>query len=248
MIVGLGLVNLGAIKTEATSLAVWFTQAITASRTSNGTAGITIVLGFSFVGFLLVYLWSMRFLPSELRDSYDELKARAESAEEKNRRLIAEFKEKADFTVPHSKLEQVRAKLLENNVQSDLCAEVVGRYTTARRADSEPMEEFGPQEAEGFRLSATVTEAGAGKHNLVVRLDFPTDTIATKVFWLLHNSFTPDVMSECPIKTGENTIYRTTVDEAFWIGAIIPISGKPSVRLALSLRDIPDAPREFVEG
>jgi len=247
MIVGLGLVNLGAIKSEATSLSVWLTQSITGTLTVNGTPGIAIALGFSFVGFLLVYLWSMRFLPSELRDSYKEWKQRAETAEEINRRMLAEFKEKATFTVPANKLEQLRVTLTESGVEAEICNDVLGRYRASRRADSEPMEDFGPAEAHGFGVSATATDAGAGKYHVTIRLRHPEQTAASKVFWLLHNSYAPDVMSECPLKAAEEVVYESIVDEPFWVGVIVPVPSQPSIRLGLSLRSASDAPKEFLK-
>ncbi len=246
MIVGLGLVNLGAIKTEATSMSVWLTEAISGRTSSNGTPGITIALGFSFAGFLLLYLWCMRFLPSELRDSYDALKARAEDAEEKARRLLLEFKERASFVVPKENLGQVRQRLIDAQVEDQVANDVVTRYTLSTRADSEPMLDFGPSKSGGYELGATVSEAGAGKYDVTVQLTVPAGTTAQKVFWLLHNSFSPDVMSECPVKGDAGAQYSTMVDEAFWVGAIVPLSGGQSVRLAISLAAAPNAPPGFV--
>jgi hypothetical protein len=236
MIVGLGLVNLASIKSEATSMSIWLTESITGSPAANGSPGIAIAIGFAFVGFLLVYLWSMRFLPSELRNSYDEWKQRAETAEQINRRMLAEFKDKATFVVPSTKLEQLRTRLAESGVESEVCDDVLGRYRASRKADSEPMEDFGPEETNGFKVSALVKDAGAGKYNVTIRLHSPLPLNASKVFWLLHNSFTPDVMSECPVKENGEAVYDTTVDEPFWVGAIVPVQGQPSVRLGLSLQ------------
>lgn len=246
MIVGLGLVNLGAIKAEATSMSVWLTEAISGRASLNGTPGITIALGFAFAGFLLLYLWCMRFLPGELRHSYEALKARAKSAEERYASLVNQFKEQANFIVPKAKLDHLSKMLTNAGVEPEVAADVVGRYTISTKADHEPMFEFGPNEAQGYHLSATVEDAGAGKFSVLVHLATPQDAAADQVFWLLHNSYTPDVVSVCPVDKKNGATYSTTVDEAFWIGAIVFIPGSATIRLALSLASVPDAPPGFV--
>lgn len=246
MIVGLGLVNLGSIKSEATSLSVWLTQAITGANSANGTPGASIALGFSFAGFLLVYLWSLRFLPSELRDSYGDLQREVQHLARSNETVLAEFKKMAAFVVPQSKLEQLKKRLTESNVEGSVCDEIEERYRPARGADDEPMENFGPISSDGYALEAKVSDLG-GRYEIVVELAVSPSNAATKVFWLLHNSFTPEVMSECPIEAGKKTSFKSIVDEAFWIAAIIPppAPGGKSVKLAYSLYDIPGAPHGF---
>lgn len=244
MIVGLGLVNLGAIKLEATTMSVWLTQAITGSVSPNGTPGITLAIGFSFAGFLLVYLWSMRFLPSELRDSYDALRERAENAEAQARSLLSKFKENARFVVPEEKLEQIGSRLKGAGVSTDLAMDVVSRYRHAKRADDEPMEQFGPSESRGFKLSAEVNDVGAGKFDVRMTLRAPNGVAVNEVFWLLHNSYAPDVVSDCPVRNG-TAIYSTKIDEPFWVGAIVPVGDGEPVRLGLSLADAENAPQSF---
>jgi hypothetical protein len=242
MIVGLGLVHLGSLRGHADAMSVWLTRAITANNGSNGTPGMMIALGFAFAGFMLIYLWSLRFLPSELRNSYEALKARAESAEAQ----AEYFKAKAMLVVPPAKLAQLQATLTAAHVDAALTSEVVARYRISTRADSEPMQDFGPEEDRGYRLNARVADLGNRKYEVTVELTSPIDGAADKVFWLLHNSFTPEVMSDCPITAGTPTTYTTVVDEAFWVGAIVPVPNQPSVHLAISLAAVPGVPAAFI--
>ncbi|MET3181731.1 UNVERIFIED_ORG: hypothetical protein ABIC43_004906 [Variovorax guangxiensis] len=246
MIVGLGLVNLGAIRSEAATMSIWLTQAITGQSSQNGSPGITIALGFGFAGFLLLYLWCMRFLPSELRDSYETLRARAENAEAKARQLLEDFKAKAQFRVQPEMLEQIKSRLILAGVDEAASADVVTRYRLSKKADDEPMENFGPTSDRGYRLEASVKDAGAGKFTVTVTLSVPENSTGRRVFWLLHNSFAPDVLSECPFQPPQGASYTTVVDEAFWIGAIVPLADQGVVRLAFPLGQAPDAPSNFV--
>lgn len=244
MIVGLGLVNLGSIKSEATTMSIWLTQSITGSSSLNGTPGITIAVGFGFLGFLLLYLWSMRFLPSELRDSYDALRIRVENAEAKAKRLLTQFKDNVVFSVPIEKIEKITQKLKDAGVTDDCVADIASRYRYAKKADDEPMDGFGPSELNGCKISAEVADAGSGKFDARIKISVPDDSDVTRVFWLLHNSFSPDVISECEIKEG-SAIYTTIIDEPFWVGAVMPKNEGGQIKLGLSLADVEDAPLEF---
>lgn len=255
MIVGLGLVNLRPILNEATAMSVWLTQAITGTTTWNGTPGAAIALGFSFAGFALVYLWSMRFLPSELRASYETLVERVEKAEhdkqaaetarqqleEEKNALLRDFKAKAVFTVPEWALNNMKNALEEALVPASTVGEIIGRYKSSSTADAEPMLEFGPAEDAGYKLSATVTEIGGGKFDVAIRVIAPDGVVDGKVLWLLHNSFSQDVLSVCPI----DREYRSAVDEPFWIGAVVPRTEKPPVQLSMDLGTTPGAPPTF---
>lgn len=235
MIVGLSLVNLRTIRDEAVELSVWINRSITATETTNGTPGVAIALGFGFAGFMLVYLWAMRFLPNELRDSYDQWKGRAENAET----ALARFLETTRFVVPSPKLDTIRKTLADAGVEKDVQDDVYMRYARAARVDDEPMKDFGPtNDSKGYSLNAKAEEIGSGKYRVVVNLVLPEGSLAKNVFWLLHNTFTPDVISECQIHGVGGASYETNVDDAFWIGAIVPISGEASVRLALNLYEI----------
>ena len=240
MIVGLSLVHLPGIRDEATNMAVWMTQAITSTNTKNGTPGIAIAVSFSFAGFLLVYLWSMRFLPNELRESYDHLKERAEQAES----ALAAFKKTAVFEVPESKLDAYRVLFQQNAIDVQLTEEVLARYRTATKVDAEPMKNFGPsQDPSGYGLSAAFKDIGSGMYEVVIQLAVPANNAATKVFWLLHNTYAPDVVSECPINGARGTSYTSNINEPFWVGALVPLPGGKALKLALNLYEVPGAPK-----
>lgn len=256
MIVGLSLVHLATIEERATSLSVWLTRSISGvASLENGTPGIVIVISFSFLGFLLVYLWCMRFLPSELRETYDVRKLRDEvegvkqlslSLEEILRQRTQEFKDKAVYVVQATKLEAIKASMSAGGVDEDTCNAIVERYRAASKADDEPMKDFGPQSNEEFALSATVSTLAAGYFQVQAKLTSPMNSNADRVFWLLHNSFAPEVASECPLTPGQPATYTQNVNEAFWIGAVIPVPGKPAVRLSMYLGDVENVPKEFL--
>jgi hypothetical protein len=256
MIVGLSLVHLATIEERATSLSVWLTRSISGvASQENGTPGIVIAISFSFLGFLLVYLWCMRFLPSELRETYDVRKLRNEvegvkqlsrSLEEILRERTQEFKDKAVFVVQPTKLDAIKASMLAGGVDEDTCNAIVERYRDASKADDEPIREFGPQSDKGFALSATVASLAAGYFSVQAKLTSPMESKADRVYWLLHNSFTPEVVSECPLVPGQPTTYSQNVNEAFWIGAVIPVPGRPAVRLSMYLGDVEDVPKDFL--
>lgn len=246
MLVGLSLVHLKSIESRATDLAVYLTRSISGDpKTLNGSPGIAIVLSFSFAGFLLVYLWAMRFLPSELRNSYADLSQRLDDVEQRNKQLLAEFKRTADFSVSDDTLQAVEARLNAGGVDDATRAEIQRRYKESRKADSEPMKQFGEASSAGYKLSAIVVDKGAGFFEIKVSLEGPDDAAADKVFWLLHNTFSPEIVSECPIKAGAAT-YTTTVNEAFWIGAAVPVTDAPTVRLSFDLSRIDGAPSGFI--
>lgn len=240
MIVGLGLVNLRPIMTEATAMSVWLTQAITGANTPNGTPGAAIALAYSFAGFALVYLWSMRFLPNELRASYDDIKQRLDTVEEEKEALL-KFKKTAVFSVQEGTLTQIRERLTAAGIPNETVADVVARYKVNRTADAEPMFEFGPAEGEGYKLTAVVADLGSRKFQISVNVSAPGADAAGNVFWLLHNSFAPDVLSECPIEQN----YMSIVDEPFWVGALVPRREGAPVKLAIDLGSIEGNPPNF---
>lgn len=256
MIVGLSLVHLATIEERAILLSVWLTRAISGvASQENGTPGIVIAISFSFLGFLLVYLWCMRFLPSELRDTYDvrELRNEVEDVKQLSLNLeeilaerMREFKDKAIYVVEPTKLDAIKTLLAAGGVDEDTCNEISERYRTASKADDEPIKNFGPQRDAGFALSATVSSLAAGFFRVQAKLTSPMDSKAERVYWLLHNSFAPEVVSECQLTPDQPATYTQNVSEAFWIGAVIPIPGKPAVRLSMYLGDVENVPKEFL--
>lgn len=234
MIVGLSLVNLGKISAEATQLGIWLTQAVALdAHSTNATPGIVLVLPFGFAGFLLIYLWSLRFLPSELRESYLELQNEVRAAKAKSERLETKLKE-LPLAVPVHALERQMAAMKDAGVDAATVDEIRKRYDAASKWDDEPLQGFGPAQAAGYTLSAEVTKAADNVYSIKVSLKSGDAQESGKMFWLLHHSFLPEVVSACPLEAGL-ALYANTVSEAFWIGVVIPKAGGEAVRLALDL-------------
>jgi len=251
MIVGLSLVHLATIESRATDLGVWLTREITANQTTlNGTAGIVLALAFGFSGFLLVYLWSLRFLPSELRQSYSALSEKIDQANSKTDALLvrfSEFKNMPIFSIPEHALNRQEARMKAVGVDDLTCTEVRTRYGKASKGSDEPMENFGREESNGYKLSVTVEDQGMGIFSFTAKITPPAGTATGTVFWLLHNSFTPDVVSECPIEA-EGATFNNTANEAFWLGAVVPQTGREAIRLAFDLRNAKGATDAFKNG
>ena len=237
MIVGLGLVNLSVIWRNTSEASVWLTRAIADdSKTLNGTPGITIALSFGFAGFLLMYLWSLRFLPSELRQSY-QLQALADV-------IISKInKQMVQYTVPESLLDRQIADMKNEGVDEATLTDVRRRYLAATSVDYEAVQDFGPTNAQGYALTVKVESAGSGYWKFVATLSTP-ETATGDIFWLLHNTFTPNVTTACPIKDREAT-YTSTVNEPFWIGAVIPQPNGLAIRLAFDLKTAEGADDTF---
>jgi hypothetical protein len=245
MIVGLSLVHLNTIEERSTRLAIWLTRAISGNeQATNGSVGIVIVIAFSFAGFLLVYLWAMRFLPSELRSSYSELEHKIDTVVESNKRLQSLFKTQPIFDVPDYALKDADSILESGGIDSATRADILDRYRQAKTADDEPMGNFGPAEVAGYKLSAKVSEAGVNQFRIEAKLSVPEENTATDVFWLLHNTYRPNVVSKCPIRNGEAP-FGTVADEAFWLGAVIPMENGNCIRLAIDLRNVDGATEKF---
>ena len=105
------------------------------------------------------------------------------------------------------------------------------------------MKDFGPTSNSGYSLSAEVKKTGPAFFSLRVQLTSPA--AGGKVYWLFHNSFQPTIEYECPIAaTGAS--YETTVNEAFWIGAVIPVAGGSAVRLSMWLGDATGSTPDFL--
>lgn len=235
MIVGLTLVHLPEIEARGTKMAVWLTGAITGeANTVNGTAGIVIVISYSFAGFLLVYLWAMRFLPSELRGLYEDLSDRIGSIETTNAALLKVFRTGPNFVVPEHALSTLEKKLATDAVDQATIKDILTRYRSAKTTEDEPMMNFGKATESGYQLAAEVKEIGPGQFSVKAVLTIPSSSQATKVYWLLHNSFSPTVGCDCDI-TSAGASYETTVSEAFWLGAVVPVAGADSIRLGLWL-------------
>lgn len=226
MIVGLTLVNLSVIWQRTSEASVWLTREIADDpKTLNGTPGIVVALSFGFAGFLLMYLWSLRFLPSELRHSY-QLEVLVNAISKLNKKLIP-------YVVPASALDRQIAEMKAASVDDATLDDVRRRYLDATSVDYEAVKGFGPPTIQGYTLAVKLSNAGAGTWTFTATLSFPA-TATGNIFWLLHNTFTPNVVSLCPIDAS-GTTYQGTANEPFWIGVVIPQPGNPAIRLAFDL-------------
>ena len=239
MIVGLGLVNLSAIWEKAGEASVWLTREITANpSTLNGTPGIAIALSFGFAGFLLMYLWSLRFLPSELRQSY-EIHQLATQISKINKALL-------NSRVPADALDKQIDGMRIAGVDAATLDDVRRLYVAATSAQDEPMKDFGPSLANGYTVSVALTEVGGGFWSFTATLSSPPEA-SGQMFWLLHNTFSPNVVSSCHLQKG-GASFESTANEPFWIGVVVPQVNQPALRLAFDLSTAKGASDKFVKA
>lgn len=269
MIVGLGLANLGPIGNKLSVYGTWLTQAITNDKTAqNGIPGIVISLSFVFAGFLLVYLWSLRFLPSELNRAYERLtgivtqvaqKEAAQVAQQEVARKTEEIDKKAAeikqnieafrsrpiFAMSSDRLQQIAHELTQSGVDDKTRDEVLNRYADATTWDNEPFETFGPAAIDDYALAASVQPPIMSKmHEYAVTLVAPKDAPEKNVIWLLHHSFR-DVLLSSAIENGVAR-HQGQTRGPFWVGAVVPRPGKEALRLAFDLAQADGATLDFL--
>lgn len=261
MIVGLGLVHLKEIKTEAAELGAALTQAITLEASPNGTPGIVIAIGFAIAGFLLVYLWSLRFLPNELLEAFQRIRQEVVAATdvairdktqhieqkiEKAASVLEDFKKSPVFSVSPAALQALAEKLQAADVPAELVEDIRDRYDRAKRWTDEPMRGFGPAAVEPYALDAVVRKLKPGWYEVAVTLHSPP-VPGGRVVWLAHNSFSPELAAVMWIKP-EGTRYVVEVSGAFNVGAVVVKPGATAVCLSLDLRGVPGSDAEFDAG
>jgi len=262
MIVGLGLVHLTTISTRLHTYGMWLTQAITLDeRSVNSAPGVVISISFGFAGFLLVYLWALRFLPSELGGAYglirkavlaevgkhtEQIEKKAEQIEiktDKNFQLIEEIKRRPIYIVSRFSLNQLDQELDRLGADRETRAEIGQRYVLAKTWSDDPMKDFGAFQAGGYTLSGRIEEVAPGLFDFHLALDSQIAGSAP-VLWLLHNSYAP-MFSVSQTDAGGAVEYVNRTTGAFWVGVVIPQPGKNSIRLALDLGTLPGATDEF---
>lgn len=246
MLVGIGLANLPALQERATSAGIWITREITGNpAASNGSTGVLLMLWFGVAGFFLLYLWSVRFLPSELKQSYSFLSpSQIRKIRTSTKEAIEEFLNDVPiFRVPGDVLRQHLEKMKTAGVDADTCADVQARFEKAVKLTDEPLDQFGAADSDGYRLSATVTPQGPA-FQVVARLALPAGVTSGTCFWLLHNAFTPGVVSFVTFE-GSGCSFQSPAGRAFWIGAVVPRQGDKAVRLAFDLAKADGATEAF---
>jgi len=244
IIVGLGLVHLKDLEGRLTDMGIWLTNAITLeARGLNGTPGVVLALSFSVAGFLMVYLWSLRFLPSEIEGAYAAIK-RLKQQKENLTKTLEKFRTDPLFNVTPEVQAAITASLKAGGVDDATVGDVVKRYTEATRWIDEPMKEFGPAELEGYKLSVVLKDLQPGIWMFTATLDNADLPPEDKALFLLHNSYSPNVCIE-GARTKPGFKYESQTNGAFWLGAIVVRPGKSALRLSLDLRTLPGATDAF---
>ena len=244
IIVGLGLVHLKDLEGRVTNMGVWLTNAITLqTKGVNGTPGVVLALSFGVAGFLLVYLWSLRFLPSEIEGAYAAIKKLRQQTENLTQK-IEKFKTDPLFTVPPEAQNAIGEKLKSLGVEDAIVADVVKRYSDATRWIDEPMRDFGPVQSEGYKLDVALVDLQAGIWIFTASIETTGGSAQDKAVFLLHNSFSPNAVAE-GTRGDRGWSYENQTNGAFCLGAIVVRPGKPSVCLSLDMRMLPGATVAF---
>jgi hypothetical protein len=254
IIVGLGLVHLRDLRTEVTEMGVWLTNAITLQTAGkNGTPGVVLALTFSVAGFLLVYLWSLRFLPSELEGVYatilklERTNQVLESEKEGLAKTVEKFRTEPRFALSESAQTALRKQLIDLGADDATADEVVKRYTAATRWIDDPMKDFGPAESEGYKLAVTLKDLQAGIWLFTVTLQSASTLSEERAICLLHNSWGERPFAQAPRADG-GFAYEDQTTGAFCVGALVLRPGKPALRLSLDMRTLPGVTEEFKNG
>jgi hypothetical protein len=255
IIVGLGLVHLKDLGERIADLGVWLTNAMTLDPHGvNGTPGVVIALAFAIAGFLLVYLWSVRFLPAELDSAY--LKAVALKQESvaliKQKTELAnqidKFKTDPLFAVSPTSQDEMGKALRDLQVDEATVNEIVRRYKAATAWVDEPMRDFGPKSAEGYELDITVDELRPGLWSFTATVTCPSQGGGETAVWLLHNSYGPTVWVKSELE-GRKFTYQNQTSGAFCLGALVLRQERTSaLRLSLDMRNVPGVTEDFKQG
>jgi hypothetical protein len=249
VIVGLSLVHVKELLAAAQHYGSWVTGAITLeSSAASPVPGGVISASFGFAGFVLVYLWSLRFLPSELERAYErELAKRvAQKTEELTGdilKTIDEFKARPIFRVQNSVLDAMKADLKEAGVDDGTIEEIHRRYSEATRWTDEPMQGFGPCSQQGNVLSASVTGRGNGDYVIRVSVKVADEAVVDCVR-LLHNTF-PSFYEVDPVPESRTVAFDILARGSFWIGIVLARPGRDALRLGMDLASAEGATPEF---
>ena len=245
MIVGATLVNLtnlitwSAARFASVTAAIVGTGATTASAPSmTAIPGALLVIPFAVAGFLHLYLWARSVLLVEWFDTERGLAQRVTKIEQRQE----EF-----FTAA---LDKILRELGEKNVDENLLEDIERRYKAAKTWNDEPIAGFAPQENDGFRLEASITERSRQSPNpfevrlIVSRVD--KKPFRAIVVFLLHHSFYAPVRWQ-PVDGVEANL-TISCSEEFFVGAmvVLPVpTGTKTVALALDLSAVPNIPPGF---
>lgn len=278
MIVGLGLANLGPIAANLKIYGLWLTQAITnEAATTNCIPGIVISLSFLFAGFLLVYLWSLRFLPSELNRAYDRLTGIVTRVAQQQAAEVAQQK------AAEVAQQEVARKTEEIDKKTSKMEQSIDAFRKRPMFAMQP-ERLQQITAELARLGVddkTQEEILARYDSATTWYDEPLEAFGPVTFgdYVLSASVRrPDLSAmyefSVTLKAPEGgvdgqviwllhqsfgrVLLTSTVEDGvarhqgrtrgpFWVGVVVPRPGKDALRLAINLAEAEGATQEFLD-
>lgn len=243
MIVGLGLVHLKTIWDKANELGQQITGAIAGAATTDSIPGLMLSLAFGFLGFMFVFLWTLRFLPAVLNSTYV-----TQEQIDKVRADFERFKEVTPVPVDKEEIARVTTELQGIGADAATIQTVKEAYEGATRWDSEPLKDFGPASADGYSLSAAVTQVNTNMYDIVVTLSSANGDLVEPCRLLLHNTYRR-VTTELTIDPSQKNraTCRLQASGAFWLGAVIVANGK-TIRLGFDLATVPGVPAAFLDN
>lgn len=237
LIVGATLVNLSELVEWAVNAFSGIGAAITrglADAPHSIVSGSLLFMPFTIGGFLHLYLWARRYLPGEWRAVEDELVGKIDTVEKKIERMGSQL-----WAVGWNTLDYIATKLRKLGVDEGTLVDVRKRYAEADTWDADPFKEFGPISANGFRLSASLKSisGSSNPHKVTIALSREDEVLIEKeVVFLLHNTFANPVrITEAE---GTRAICEINCSESFFVGAIVPKEGAPSIRLSIDLASL----------
>lgn len=259
MIIGATLVNLQELVQWAEAHFRSITAAIVYSAQNDfpdptdvyATPGAVLVMPFMAAGFLHMYMWARKYLLPEWLALDKALRTVATLREaQKDQQTSIKRLEASQYSVDPTFLTRELQTFERLGVDEDTIGEIEERYNKAETWDDDPFIDFGPSEANGFRLNANVVKDAANKTNpyqvsiTVERVDgMPFRGL---VSLLLHNSYRAPIITD-PLFDGPQ--YKQTIPSSasFWLGVVVVQEAEvlSTTRLGLDLSKLPNLPEGF---
>lgn len=200
--------------------------------------GVLLVLPFAIAGFLHLFLWARAPL---MHDWSDADRRRAEEDEKRQSKIdsvVEKLEKEGLWSVKSEEILRVEEDLATIRVEESVIDDISRRYKESKSWDDEPMDRFGPAQANGFLLQATVKEkSGANPYAVTLKVSTQDGhSISGHVAFLLHNSFASPLRIE-PMNGAqcEHTFYCS---EPFVVGVLVVEEAQPTLamtRLGLDL-------------
>lgn len=259
ILVGIGLAEFEPIKKEFVKAAQLLADAVARSAVECGVMGcgnlafgVSVLLSFGILGFLVFYFWTRRYAPGELATA-------AKEAIEREKRAASVVVEAAarGAVMDRSKGKEVSTKELvslmaeqaqqEKNIPKELD---LTKYEikSGEFLDDPWKGEFGGKNiANGRRLSAVVDRAPDNKDFFAVKLEVAPHGIRRQevgrhVRFFLHPTF-PTPAPIVPVGPDGTAHISLMAWGAFTVGVLL----EDGTKLELDLAGIADAPKEFKE-